>query len=501
MALAVATCSSLTLMPGASAGAAEPAAPPAAGTPDNAVPAQIEGESDFANSGESTGVYQIQAAATATVPDSPNFGPAIDGYASNDPQSSCDPTEKPGPVALRALLNKTYGFNRTGNITRACGSGGTSEHKEGRALDYMLDSTDTSERDIANTVLDWMLDTDSHGNKHANARRLGVMYLIWNKRIWSAARQSEGWRTYTGSNPHTDHIHVSFSWAGARKQTTWWTAALPEGPGSFSGDGKADLLVHGVQGDISARINQGTWFDGGSTVSQGWSNYMGYNGSGRLYFADINGDRKTDMLVHGTDGVISVRYNKGTYWDAGRTITQGWGNFLGYPGKGRLYFADYNGDGRADLFVHGVDGVISVRINRGTWFDGGRTASQGWSNFMGYNGSGLLYFADINGDRKTDMLVHGVDGVVSVRYNMGTYFDGGRTLTQGWGNFLGYPGKGKLYLADINDDGKADLLVHGTDGVVSVRYNQGTWFDGGRTLTQGWGNFLGNPDQGRLYFG
>lgn len=48
------------------------------------------------------------------------------------------------------------------------------------------------------------------------ARQLGVMYVIWNRRIWSVARASEGWRPYTryGSNAtpsqaHTNHVHVS----------------------------------------------------------------------------------------------------------------------------------------------------------------------------------------------------------------------------------------------------------------------------------------------------
>jgi ribosomal protein L35AE/L33A len=219
---------------------------------------------------------------------------------------------------------------------------------------------------------------------------------------------------------------------------------MPARP-SVSGDVRPDLLVHGTDGVISVRYNQGTWFDGGRTRTQGWSNFMGYNNSGRLYFADINNDRKTDLLVHGADGVISVRYNKGTYFDGGRTITQGWSNFLGYPGKGKLYFADINGDGRSDLLVHGTDGVISVRYNKGTWFDGGRTLTQGWSNFLDYPGKGKLYFADINADSKADLLVHGTDGVISVRYNKGTWFDGGRTLTQGWSNFMGEPGKGRLY--------------------------------------------------------
>lgn len=36
-----------------------------------------------------------------------------------------------------------------------------------------------------------------------------VKYVIWNRRIWSKARDGEGWRAYKGANPHTKHMHVS----------------------------------------------------------------------------------------------------------------------------------------------------------------------------------------------------------------------------------------------------------------------------------------------------
>jgi hypothetical protein len=39
-----------------------------------------------------------------------------------------------------------------------------------------------------------------------NYNVLDVAEVIYNRRIWT---RSEGWRTYGGSNPHTDHIHVS----------------------------------------------------------------------------------------------------------------------------------------------------------------------------------------------------------------------------------------------------------------------------------------------------
>lgn len=34
-------------------------------------------------------------------------------------------------------------------------------------------------------------------------------YVIWNRRIFSTARAGEGWRPYTGSNPHDHHLHLS----------------------------------------------------------------------------------------------------------------------------------------------------------------------------------------------------------------------------------------------------------------------------------------------------
>ncbi|WP_228985602.1 VCBS repeat-containing protein, partial [Streptomyces sp. DH12] len=85
----------------------------------------------------------------------------------------------------------------------------------------------------------------------------------------------------------------------------------------------------------------------------------------------------------------------------------------------------------------------------------------------------------ITGDGKADLVVHGRDGKVSVRKNMGTYFDGGTEWSAGWGRFVDGSDLGRLYFADITGDGKADLVVHGRDGKVSVRKNMGTYFDGG----------------------
>jgi len=133
------------------------------------------------------------------------------------PQASCSPRDLTGPKKLRDLVLKTYKTGGRGNISRGC-TEGVSEHSEGRAWDWMVNVKNSKEKAAAGDFLAWA--TANHG---ANARRLGIMYIIHNKKIWGIYREKDGWRASSG---HTDHIHVSFSWNGARAATSFWTGKV-----------------------------------------------------------------------------------------------------------------------------------------------------------------------------------------------------------------------------------------------------------------------------------
>ena len=176
--------------------------------------------------------------ATAAVPPPPtnsNLPSELDIASPYVPQSICDPEAKPGVLAFARLMANHYSEFNYG-ISRACNYGIT-EHSEGRALDWMLNAYDSHERAVADSVLSWLMAPDAKGRKGAMARRFGVMYVIWDNRIWGTYAMDEGWRPYNGSNPHTDHIHFSFSWDGAMQRTSWWTgrawtgvSTAPDGP-------------------------------------------------------------------------------------------------------------------------------------------------------------------------------------------------------------------------------------------------------------------------------
>jgi hypothetical protein len=164
---------------------------------------------------------------------------AVDEWAEYQGQTSCTPAAKPGALKLAAVLRATYGPADIG-ISRDCGDGGQSEHKEGRALDWMLSYKKPAERAKVEAFLWWLMKPDAAGNAGANARRLGVMYIGWHDRIWRSYAPQNGWTELKGcySTPsasydtycHRDHAHLTLSWDAAAGRTSFWdnTAELRE---------------------------------------------------------------------------------------------------------------------------------------------------------------------------------------------------------------------------------------------------------------------------------
>ncbi|HKJ11054.1 MAG TPA: cell wall-binding repeat-containing protein [Ornithinimicrobium sp.] len=129
---------------------------------------------------------------------------------------SCDPNDKPGMVAFAELVSKHY--NRPRYYTsRSCKHNNFSQHHEGRAVDWSMNAYNSSDKAIGDAVAYWL--TKNNGEM---ARRFGVQSVIWNKRSWYLYSPGS-WRSYNGPSPHTDHLHISFTWDGAMKRTSWWT--------------------------------------------------------------------------------------------------------------------------------------------------------------------------------------------------------------------------------------------------------------------------------------
>lgn len=156
----------------------------------------------------------------------PPLPPEVAVNIEYEPQTTCESSPKPGALRLEQIIKGTYGANQYTWIPRDCDRGGRSEHKEGRAIDWMVDVRDPVDRANAEAFLNWLLGPDAAGRPYGHALQLGIMYIGWHDRFWRGYGIDRGWTELKGcfAKPepkhdnycHRNHIHISLTWAGAR---------------------------------------------------------------------------------------------------------------------------------------------------------------------------------------------------------------------------------------------------------------------------------------------
>jgi hypothetical protein len=224
-------------------------------------------------------------------------------------------------------------------------------------------------------------------------------------------------------------------------------------------DGMPDLIVAGIEGlDVLLGNGNGTFQ---STVS--------YPAGGLgVAVADVNGDGKPDIVVaNGGIGVL-LGNGDGTFQPAVN---------YGPPGSSSyaLVVADVDGDGKPDVVVANcsselwddcvghVDGSVGVFLGNG---DG--TFQTEVTYDSGGRGAFSIAVADLNGDGKPDLLVgnwcnpgcdNGPDAVMLLGNGHGTFQ---KAVEIGY-----YSDNRSVALVDVNGDGKPDAVIATNDDTGS----------------------------------
>ena len=179
------------------------------------------------------------------------YSATVDALSSYEPQTTCTTAPQPGTAALAQWLVRTYKATGSMGMMRGCKVGGTSEHKDGRAFDWAADVRKKKQRKQAYRFINAALAPDAAGNTHALARRMGIMYLIYNDTIWSSYRDFAP-RPYLNAAckrlkkcsrtlRHKNHVHISLGYAGAAAQTSWYRERnVPSAPVLHPGTDEID---------------------------------------------------------------------------------------------------------------------------------------------------------------------------------------------------------------------------------------------------------------------
>ncbi|CAM3255570.1 Repeat domain-containing protein [Paracoccus aminovorans] len=273
------------------------------------------------------------------------------------------------------------------------------------------------------------------------------------------------------------HFGATVGWSDAFSHRAGWRVNLHEREmGDLDGDGRADIVAFGDNG-VQVALSNGTAFvDAGLWLA----NFGRLAGNWRVdrherAVADVDGDGRDDVIGFGGNGVL-VALSTGT----GLTAAQVWSREFSYAAgwRNELHvrtLADVDGDGRADIVAFGDNGV-QVALSSGGRF----AASAVWSaEFSGAAGWSVMrherMLADANGDGRADIVGFGEDGV-RVALSTGTGFAAAElwcddfAFDDGWRS-----DRHDRFLADVNGDGRADIVGFGED-FVEVALSTGTGF-------------------------
>lgn len=266
-----------------------------------------------------------------------------------------------------------------------------------------------------------------------------------------------GVNLYFGNGDGTFQPPV-FHWLGGAGQSGFVYMSA----GDFNGDGKPDLLVvRGGQFDIVLNKGGGQLWPAVGYLAPGWPGLL----------ADLNGDRKTDLLL-----LRSTAPNK----SVAIPVLAGLGGTLPLPrsyflpaGNSAVYSSsimagDLNGDGKLDL--------VELSPESLTWRGGhlSRLLGNGDGTFKGLrdlltggkNSSGAA-LSDLNHDGKLDAVVVG-GGSVNVHIGLGD------------GNFQSPLATTTRYatlpaVADFNGDGIPDVALNASARMILLGMGDGTF--------------------------
>jgi len=245
-----------------------------------------------------------------------------------------------------------------------------------------------------------------------------------------------------------------------------------------NGDGKPDLLVANFCG--SSNCDNGSvgvlLGNGDGTFQPAMTYGSGLYNAVSVAVADVNGDGKPDLLVANYCGTSSSCNNNGM---VGVLLGNGDGTFqtaVNYDSDGpfsyedNLSVADVNGDGTPDLVV-AHPGSVGVLLGNGDGtFQTAVTYPSGGADYS------TVAVADVNGDGKPDLLVANFCGSSSSCNNgsVGVLLGNGdgtfqAAMTFGSGGYEAWA----VAVADVNGDGKPDLLVANCTSSGSCGANAG----------------------------
>jgi hypothetical protein len=237
----------------------------------------------------------------------------------------------------------------------------------------------------------------------------------------------------------------------------------------IDGDRRADIVGFGDKGVSTALANTDGSFAGEQPGRANFGAAQGWNPARHVRtMADIDGDGKADIVAFGDAGVWTALARGGGAFSPEHFVRANFGSDQAWDAARHVRTtADINGDGKADIVAFGDAGVWTALSSGDGAFApehlvlGNFGSDQAWDAARH-----VRTLADINGDGKADIVAFGDAGVWTALSSGDGAFAPEHLVLGNFGSDQAWsPTRHVRTTADISGDGKADIVAFGDGGV------------------------------------
>jgi Secretion system C-terminal sorting domain/Domain of unknown function (DUF5060) len=224
------------------------------------------------------------------------------------------------------------------------------------------------------------------------------------------------------------------------------------------------LYTGGVLRTINLQTNTDTWVENGIDYFNGWM-----DDNDKYFVGDVNNDQKDELVLVNTSysggaiRAVNTKTRANLSW-IDHSVANGFNGWMDATDK--MFLGDVNNDNKSDLVLVNTNyqsgAIRAVDVSTGnniSWI----LHNSNFSNLM--DATDKMFLGDVNNDNKSELVLvntaYGTNTTVAIRtIDVST---GAIINTIYHGSFSGWMDPtDKMFLADINNDNKQDLVLINT---------------------------------------
>ena len=280
--------------------------------------------------------------------------------------------------------------------------------------------------------------------------------------------------TYKGTRNPMDVWKVTGNWLDIRRIAKDLSRVVLTS-GDLNGDKDLDLIIGNGAGSLIRLENTGTPTDPAWSLLKGSVLPNVTRKNSAPWLVDLDGDGDLDLLVGGIDGQLWLLRNRGGPGNAKFVLETTRYAGIDVGNDSIPVTVDIDGDGDLDLFVGNRNGFVIFYRNNGTVSSPKFQKPVQFGNVSVKKNAAPGFF-DWNGDQQIDLVVGSREGFLILDVNKNPpktiELKAWKKMGERWGRFIGNRFS-TPHFADLNQDGRPDLLLSDGQGNIQLWWNRG----------------------------